>query len=184
MSWRGTLVLALALLVAGFRLYGELAGERGELSWQSVLDGPRGAPPGEQITHLLSFDPATVTAVRLQRGDQEWRTERRAGGWSGVAQSGAVDDFLANLLELAEIMPIDVSPDELGDQGLAPPEGIVELQRRDQPPLVLFLGRHNPPATSVYAQLGPGGRIVLTGALALWEFDKAIRALSPTAAAP
>lgn len=184
MGWRGTLVLALALLVAGLCLYRELAGERGALSWQSVLEGPRGAPPGEQITHLLSFDPSTVTAVRLRRGDQEWRTERRAGGWSAAAQSRDVDDFLANLLELAEIMPIDVSPDELGDQGLAPPAGVVELQRRDQPPVVLFLGRHNPPATGVYAQLGPGGRIVLTGALALWELDKAIRALTPTAGAP
>jgi len=177
---RGTLALALALLVASLFLYRELAGERGALSWQSVLEGSRGAPPGEQIARLLSFDPATVTAVRLQRGDQQWRTERRAGGWSGVAEPGNVDDFLASLLDLAEIMPIDVSPDELGDQGLAPPEGVVELQRRDQPPIVLFLGRHNPPATGVYAQLGPGGRTVLTGALALWEFDKAIRALNPT----
>jgi hypothetical protein len=183
-GWRGTLVLALALSAAGFALYREIAADKRELSWQSVIEGRSDAPPGEQITRLLSFDPATVTAVTLRRGDQTWRTERRDGGWNGVAQPGAIDDFLTNLLDLAEIMPIDVPPDELAAQGLAPPEGIIELQRRDQPPLILYLGRHNPPATAVYAQLGAGGRVVLTGALALWELDKAIRALSPTAAAP
>lgn len=184
MGWRGTLILTLALAAAGFALYREIAADQHALSWQSVIEGQSAAPPGDQITHLLSFDPATVTAVTLRRGSQEWHTERRAGGWSGVAQPGAIDDFVTNVHELAEIMPIDVPTDELAAQGLAPPEGVIELQRRDQPPLVLYLGRHNPPATAVYARLGAGGRVVLTGALALWEFDKAIRALSPTAAAP
>ena len=184
MGWRGTLALTFALCAAGFALYRDIAADKRELSWQSVIEGQSAAPPGEQITHLLSFDPATVTAITLRRGDREWHTERRAGGWSGVAQPGAIDDFLANLLDLAEIMPIDVPAEELGAQGLAPPEGIIELQRRDRPPLILYLGRHNPPATAVYAQLGAGGRVVLTGALALWELDKAVRALSPTAAAP
>ncbi len=183
MGWRGTLVLALALLGAGFFLYRELVADKGELSWQSVV-GPRAAPPGEQITHLLSFDPATVTAIRLQRGGQEWRVERRDGGWSGVARQSDIDDFLTNLIGLAEIIPLEVAPDQLADHGLDPPEGVVELQRAGAAPVVLFLGRRNPPSTGVYAQLGRDGRIVLTGALALWEFDKAIRALSPTAAAP
>jgi hypothetical protein len=183
-GWRGTLVLALALGAAGVVLYREIGADHRELSWQSVIEGQSAAPPGEQITRLLAFDPATVTAVTLRRGDQEWHTERRAGGWSSVAQPGAIDDFLTNLLDLAEIMPIDIAPDELTAQGLNPPEGIIELQRRDLPPIVLHLGRHNPPATAVYAQLGTGGRVVLTGALARWELDKAVRALSPTAAAP
>lgn len=183
MGWRGTLVLAVALLAALLYLYRDLVAVGPELSWETVIEGPRGAPPGEQITHLLTFDPATVTAVRLQRGDQEWRAVRSNGGWSGVEHSGDIDDFLANLLGLAEIMPLEVPADELRDHGLDPPEVVVELQRGSQPPLVLLLGRRNPPATGVYAQVGPGGRVVLTGALALWELDKVIRALSPTAVA-
>ena len=178
MGWRGTLALVLALLVASAWLYRELVGEGADLSWQSVVGGA-GTPPSEQVVHLLSFAPGEVVAVRLQRDGREWRTERRADGWSGVTQPHAIDDFLGELLELAEIMPLDVSPAELGDHGLAPPEGIIELQRRNQPPIVLLLGSHNPPATGTYAQLGLGGRVVLTGALATWEFDKAIRALSP-----
>lgn len=184
MRWRGTLILALALLAAAFFLYREIAAEGPALSWQSVVEGPRATAPGDQITHLLSFDPTTVTAIRLQRGDQAWQTERRDGGWSGNPRAGDVDDFLADLLGLAEIMPIDVKPDELADHGLAPPVGVVELERGGQPPLRLLLGRTNPPATGVYAQLGPGGRVVLTGAVALWELDKMARVLSPTAAAP
>lgn len=184
MGWRGTLLLALALLAAGLFLYRELVADKGELSWQSVIGGPRAAPPGEQITHLLSFDPATVNAIRLQRGGQEWKVERRDGGWGGVERASDIDDFLTNLLGLAEIMPLEVAPDQLADHGLDPPEGVVELQRAGAPAVLLLLGRRNPPSTGVYAQLGRDGRVVLTGALALWEFDKAIRTLSPTAAAP
>jgi hypothetical protein len=182
-GWRGTVVLALVLCAAGFSLYRELIAESPELSWRSVMEGPREAAPGNRITHLLSFDPATVTAVRLRRGNAEWRTERGAQGWSGVERPGDVDDFLTEMLGLAEILPMQVPPDELGAHGLDPAEEVIELERGSVAPLVLLLGRRNPPATGVYAQLGRGGRVVLTGALALWEFDKMARALSPTAAA-
>jgi hypothetical protein len=181
-GWRGTLILAGAVLAAAVALYMELAAENREVSWQSVIEGSREAPPGEQIVRLLSFDPATVTAVRLRRGNQEWRAARVDGGWSGVERPGEMDDFVANLLALAVIMPLDVTADELADHGLNPPEGVVEVDRGSQPPVVLLLGARNPPATGVYAQVGPGGRVVLTGALAMWDFDKAIRALSPSAA--
>ena len=182
MGWRGTIVLAVAVLAAAVALYRELVAENADLSWHSVIAGRREAPPGEQLVHLFAFDPATVNAVRLRRGDQEWRTQRSDGGWTGVERSSDVDDFLTSMLELAEVMPLEVAPDELDDHGLDPPQGVVELERDAQPPVVLLLGRRNPPATGVYAQLGRGGRVVLTGALAMWDFDKAIRALSPTAA--
>ena len=76
MGWRGTFVLAALLAVAGFYLYREVAADNPQFSWSSILEGPREAPPGERITHLLSFDPSSVTAVRVQRGEQQWRTER------------------------------------------------------------------------------------------------------------
>jgi hypothetical protein len=183
MGWRGTLLLAAALAGALAWLGLELAADRTPLTFASLVGGERELPPGERITHLLSFDPATVTAIRIRRGGQEFLTERRDGAWTGTERSAAVDDFLASLLELAEVMPLEVSADELASHGLAPPEAVVELTRRGAPPIVLYLGRHNPPATAVYAQLGPHGRVVLTGALATWELEKAIRALSPTAAA-
>jgi hypothetical protein len=183
-GWRGTIVLALALLAALLALYRELTAESSDMSWQSVLQGTREPPPAEQITRLLSFDPATVTAVRLRRDDREWSAERRADGWHGAERASDVDDFLANLLALAEIMPLEVASDQLADHGLDPPAAVVQVDRADGPPVLLLLGRRNPPATGVYAQVGAGGRVVLTGALALWDFDKAVRALSPTAVAP
>jgi hypothetical protein len=182
-GWRGTLVLAVLLLAAGLYLYREVAAENPQLSWISIIEGPREPPPGERITRLLSFDPPTVTAIRIQRGEQQWRSERHDATWSGVERPADVDDFLANLLSLAEIMPLDVAPDALRDHGLDPPQAVIELQRAGQPPVVLLLGQRNPPATGVYAQVGLNGRVVLTGALALWELDKLVRALSPTAAA-
>ena len=183
MGWRGTFVLAALLAVAGFYLYREVAADNPQFSWSSILEGPREAPPGERITHLLSFDPSSVTAVRVQRGEQQWRTERSDSTWTPVEQPADVDDFLTNLLSLAEIMALDVAPAELRDHGLDPPQAVIELQRGGQAPIVLLLGERNPPATGVYAQVGPGGRVVLTGALAMWELDKLVRALSPTAAA-
>jgi hypothetical protein len=108
--------------------------------------------------------------------------ERRGNSWSGVERPSDVDDFLTNMLGLAEVMPLDVTSDELAAHGLDPPEAMVELERDGQPPIVLSLGRNNPPSTGVYAQLG-SGRVVLTGALARWEFEKMARALSPTAGA-
>jgi hypothetical protein len=180
MGWRGTLILALTVIGAGLYLYHDLVAANADLSWESIVGGPREAPPGESITHLLSFDPRTVRAVHLRRGEQEWRTERRAAGWSDVERASEVDDFLANLLEFAEVMPLDVTSDELAAHGLDPPEASIELERDGLPPVVLFLGRNNPPSTGVYAQLG-SGRVVLTGALARWEFDKMTRALSQRA---
>jgi len=177
MGWRGTVLLGFALLAAALLLYRDFAAENRELSWKSVIAGPRATAPGDGITRLLSFEPASVTAVRLQRGDQRWSAERRDGRWT-VARPGDVDDLLTNLLGLAQIMPLQVAPDELADHGLDPPESVIELERAGQPPILLLLGRHNPPATGVYAQLGRGGPVFLTGALALWEFDKAMRAMS------
>lgn len=181
MGWRGTIVLMLAVLAAAFTLYLELAAENPQVSWESVIRAPRETPPSEHIVRLLAFDPATVTAMRLRRGAQQWRAERRNGDWSGVDRAAEMDDFLDSLLELAEIMPLDVSDDELADHGLDPPEIVVELERGSEPPVVLFLGRRNPPSTGVYAQLGPRGRVVLTGAMAMWDIEKAIRAFNPTA---
>ena len=182
MGWRGTLALAVALLAAGLYLYRDLVAANTDLSWETVIGGPRAAPPGEQITHLLSFDPATVTAVHLRHAGRDLRSQRVGRVWSGVERSADIDDFLANLLGLAVVMPLDVAPDELAAHGLDPPEAVIELQRVNQPPVVLLLGRHNPPSTGVYAQVGEDGPVILTGALASWELEKALRALSPTAA--
>jgi hypothetical protein len=38
------------------------------------------------------------------------------------------------------------------------------------------LGNSNPASTGVYAQVN-GGAVVLTGALAMWELDKLVRAM-------
>lgn len=175
MGWRGTLVLLTALVTAGLYAYSDVISKQSGLSWRSLLQPLRPAPPGEQVTHLLSFVPEQVTAIRLQRGDADVRFERRGGTWAGVARPQVLDDMLRNLLELAEVMPLQVGPDQLADYGLAPPEARIDLQRSNQPPIVVLVGSHNPPATGVYVQLGEGGPVKLTGALILWELDKAFR---------
>ncbi|MGH7789374.1 MAG: hypothetical protein ACRERC_21060 [Candidatus Binatia bacterium] len=181
MSWRGTLALVAALLAAAVYLYSDLQREQPGAGWQSLIEESRPVPPSELVVPLLTFDPASVQVLRLRSGDREWEMRRTADGWSGIGSAGEVDDFIKNLRGLAEIMPLEVPADQLADHGLDPPAHIIELERRDAPPLQVRLGRRNPPATGVYAQVGADGKVVLTGALALWELDKLMRALNPPA---
>jgi hypothetical protein len=175
---RGTLLLVVALLAAATWLYRDVTGDQPGASWRTIFAEPAPPLPAADLKRLLAFDPAGVTAITLRRGDRSLRSERTADGWSGVQRSGDMDDFLVGLTELAEIMPIEVGAAQLDAHGLAPPQGIIELTRRAAPPLVLLVGTRNPPATGVYAQLDAGGPVVLTGAMLLWNVDKAERAFA------
>jgi len=182
-SWRTTFVLAAALLVASVFTWFDLRSDvsRGAGTW---FDGMRTPAPGENITRLLSFDPGKVTGIHLRRSDVDARLRRVDGQWQGVARPQAIDDFVHNLSELAEIMRLDIEPTQRREYGLDPPEGVIELDRDGEPPIILLLGNHNPPSTGAYAEVGPSGPVVLTGALALWELDKAVRAVQEAAQSP
>lgn len=177
MRWRGTLALLIAFAVAAAWLYRDVTGGRPDTSWRTIFAEPQPSQPGSEFKRLLAFDPAAVTAITVQRGERTLHTERGADGWSGTKNGEPIDDFLRGLSELAEILPIDVGADGLADHGLAPPTAVVELTRRDGAPLVLLVGGRNPPATGVYAQVGRGGPVALTGALLIWDLEKAERAL-------
>jgi hypothetical protein len=181
MGWRGTSILLVVVAAAAFYLYHDVNADRAERSWQAIFEEAPEAAPGETITRLLDFDPATVTAVTVQRGTHQWRAEREDGGWSGAGRDTDMDAFLRDLGELAEILPIDVGADTLREHGLDPPQGSVELQRRGAPPIVLRIGVRNPPATGVYVRVGDDGPVVLTGALLLWNIEKVERAFGPGA---
>ena len=179
MGWRGTLVLLVAVATAAFLLYRDVNAGRSERSWSAIFEEPQETPPADQITHLLAFDPATVTAVTVRRHDRQWRAERTADGWSGAGRSTDMDDFLHDLGELAVILPIAVGSDTLRDHGLDPAQASIELTRAGAPPIVLHVGARNPPATGVYVRVGTDGPVVLTGALLLWDLEKVERAFGP-----
>jgi hypothetical protein len=173
-GWRGTLALGIALLAAAVYLYRDVTTQHPDATWQVLFEEPRPTPPGAGIKHLLDLDPATVTAIRLRHGDEQREVRRSGDNWQG-ANNRDVTDFLQALQDLAEIMPLEVAAGDLGAHGLDPPQSIIELERSGAAPLVLLVGGHNPPATAVYVQLGRGGPVVLTGALLLWDLDKATR---------
>jgi hypothetical protein len=181
MGWRGTLVLLAIVLGAAVYLYRDVNAGRSDGSWRAIFEEPQETPPGEQITHLLAFDPARVTAITVHHGAHQWHAERTADGWSGAGRATDVDDFLHDLGELAEIMAIEIGPDTLRDHGLEPPQGSIALTRDDGPPLLLLIGDRNPPATGVYVRVGTTGPVVLTGALLLWDLEKFERAFATPA---
>lgn len=178
MGWRGTLTLAaLVLAFAAYAYFDAIAGKP-DVSIHSLLRDLRPTPLGQDAPKLLHFDPKDVRAIRLRRGDVDIRVEHRDGTWIHASRPDALDDFLVNLQTLAEIMTVDVRKEDLGDHGLAPPKAVVDLELADGRTITLRIGSHNPPATGVYVQVGTEDRVTLTGALILWELDKAVDAAS------
>ncbi len=183
MRWRGTLALLAALAAAATWLYFDANAGRSERSWRAIFELPRPPLPGEQIKRLLAFEPADVTALTVDQHGVA-RTTRRLpdGRWSGVAQARDVDELLEDLAELAEVIPLEPDAAPLRDLGLDPPQATIEIARGNAAPLVLLVGQRNPSGTGVYARLGTDGPLVITGALVLWNLEKAARTL-PTPAA-
>lgn len=175
MRTRTTVLLALALMIASIVAWLDTpTGPAGR--FDPLADEQEGDRPGpDDIVRLLHFSSAAVTRVTLQRGDLNTTLTRSGDRWDGISAPAAVEDFLRGMQELAQI--IVVGPDEGGpkDYGLDPPVARVTIERGGDPPIDLRIGSANPSSTGVYAQVGPEGPVVLTGALALWDFDKLAR---------
>lgn len=180
MGWRGTVVLAVLIAAVGAYVWFEAGPpEQPLLPADTLLGEPRMVDPNQVIRHLLDFEPADVTGVRLERDGVVRASERANDTWTATSNPGAVNDFLQNLAQLAVVMDIPAGPTELQEYGLQPPHSVVRLQTREPQPLVLLIGDRNPSVTGAYARIGEQGPVVLAGALVLWEFDKAFRALGP-----
>lgn len=173
MGARGTLFLALALAGAVIYAWFDAARDSPTNTWQAIFD-TRPTPPSELVRRLFDFDPTSVVAVRVRKGDVEVTAVRENGGWAETNRSGAVDDLLEAIADLAEIAMIDVEPEKLAEYGLRPPRSVITLERRELAAIVLLVGDRNPTTTALYAQIGRNGQVVLTGALLLWELDKAM----------
>ena len=181
MGARGTLVLALLLIVVGaFVWFEEPPPEGPGRSTATLLGEPKSVDPNQPVRNLLDFQPADVVGVQLERDGSIREINRPGDTWTTASNATAIDDFLQNLAQLPVIAEIPAGAAELRDFGLEPPQGVVRLQRRGQTaPLVLQLGDRNPSVTGVYARIGVDGPVVLAGALVAWEFDKAFRVLGP-----
>jgi hypothetical protein len=180
MRMRTTILLALALAIASV-----LAWLDTPTTPASFREGRAPAqPPGDGIVRLLHFSADTVEHIRLQRDPVDTVLRRTDHGWSGVDDAKTVDDFLHALQELAQILVLQDDEGEPADYGLDPPVTQVTLERRGDAPIVLRIGNPNPSSTGVYAQVGADGPVVLTGALALWDFDQIVRRLQPTPHTP
>ena len=179
MGARGTWFMATALAAAAIFAWFDAARDSPTNPWQALFD-TRPTPPSDLVRRLFVFDPTSVVAVRVRQVDVELTAVREDGHWAETSRSGAVDDLLQAIADLAEIAMIDVEPEKLAEYGLRPPRALVTLERRELPAIVLLVGDRNPTTTALYAQIGPDGQVVLTGALLLWELDKAIAGMGST----
>jgi len=181
MGWRSTVVLAALILLVGVYVWFD----------KTPQPDPRGLEfgvvpqrqPTTAMQPLLAFRLEDVTGVRLESGGHMRHVERTGTGWTGASE-GDIEDFLHSLGELGVLAQIPEGTTDLKAFGLLPPERIVQLQvRGTASALVLEIGDRNPATTGVYVRLGTDGPVVLAGALAEWEFDKAFKAFA-TASEP
>jgi hypothetical protein len=181
MGVRGTLILALLIVVAGaYVWFEETPSAAPGRATDTLLGEPKAFDPNQPVRHLLDYQPADVWRIRLEHDGQTRTTERSGGTWTMTSSPGAITDFLGNLAQLPVVMDIPAGTAALRDYGLDPPQSVVRLQTHRQPAaLVLQIGDRNPSVTGVYVRIGKDGPVVLAGALVAWEFDKAFRTLEP-----
>ncbi len=175
MGWRGTIVLAVLVVIFTAYLWHEGPPAHDERpAFEEIT--PR--TPTTPMRHLVEIDPAEVVGVEVDSHGETRSAQRIDSGWQGAANPNAITDMLQNLAQLGVLMDIPSNPGELQDYGLERPHSELRLQLRNaSTPLVLQIGDRNPATTGVYVRLGKSGPVVLAGALAAWEIEKAFNAL-------
>ncbi len=182
MSWRNTLLLAIAAAAVALLAYLDVTSQDPDAGWDTVFEEARPTPPSEDIERLVEFDPRDVIAIRIKRAGTTLRSQRTAYGWSDTTKPRAIADLLDGVAQLAVILTIEEEPSDadLDAYGLAPPHAIIALERDEGPAISILLGNHNPSSTAIYARVTGRTGIVLTGAVAMWDVEKAMSALSAT----
>jgi len=174
-GWRGTLVLALLVALAG-AAYLLSPGPPPELSDSNLLGEPRFLPVTTPSPHLLDFSPAGVERLTLGYRDEVVTVAKQGDGWRGAADARPLDDFVQSLAQASVISAIPEGG-ELADFGLDAPARRILIETTKGASLVLLIGDRNPAGTSVYVRVDDGP-VVIAGALLVWEFDKAFAAIT------
>ncbi|MBI3387377.1 MAG: hypothetical protein HY027_06515 [Deltaproteobacteria bacterium] len=178
MGARGTIALALLVaLGAAWLVYEGAPPDDPRASAGTLLGEPREIDPNNPTARLVNFIPADIQMVTLVRGGKRLITTRIGTIWSGAPTPNLIPDFLDSLAQLGELMCLEAGPAQLHEYGLDSPQGEIELRPITGEPVLVLLGDRNPPATGAYVRIGRSGDVVLAGALILWEFDKAFKAL-------
>jgi hypothetical protein len=177
MGWRGTVFLLLGVILAAGAYFATREEQRVELPDETLLGEPRYSDPAQRGKKLVDIDPADVTRIVLQVGNDQAISERTASGWTGNADARQLDDFFSSLTDLREIVRIESGAADLASYGLNPPARLIVLDRKNGTSIRLAAGDRNPAATAVYVRIDDGP-VTLAGALLLWEFDKLFAALS------
>lgn len=181
MKWRNTWLLAAAAVLVIALAYRDIASNDPGAGWEIVFDEPEPTPPAVDVVRLVEFDPRSVVALRVERAGKSIEVRRTAYGWRNTERPRAVSDLLDSIADMAVILEIDGEPDDddLDAYGLDNPQAVISIEREALPPIEIRLGNHNPSATGIYARISQRPHVVLTGAVAIWDIEKAIAVLAP-----
>jgi len=166
MTWRGTGLLVLTVLVVG--LY----------AWWSTPSDP--AARRTAATHALLDRDVEVTRVLLEAGPRALRLERDEDGWSAGRDDGIdVESLLTALRTVEPLMVVGTAPGDLARFGLDAPMARLELWTDAERVLSLDLGDRNPSWTALYARRDGRSDIELVGAVLYWEIEKLLARITP-----
>jgi len=181
MNWRNTIFLALAAAAAVLLAYRDVTSEDPAAGWSTVFEEPPPTRPADDIERLVAFEPKTITGVILEHGGRTARTKRTAYGWSNTTHPRAITDLIDSIAELAVILSLETEPsdEDLEGYGLVAPQAAIVLERSGADAISIALGNRNPSATGIYARASQRPDVALTGAVAMWEIEKALNALQP-----
>jgi len=176
MGWRGTIVLAVVVLIAGAYLWvAEAPKPLSPENPPSLLGEPLLRDPSKFVA-LIPFKPGDVEALEVRHGQAHLTATRTAEGWQSSPDQAPIDAFLNNLTELGRVMQIPATANALQDYGLEAPQSVVKLRLRGTDrPLTVEIGDQNPAGTGVYVRIDGQGPVILAGALLTWELDKLFR---------
>lgn len=184
MNWRNTILLAAAVLVVLAIAYRDVVTTDPDAGWQVVFDEPEPTPPGADVERLVEFDPRTIKAVHIERHGRAVSVERTAYGWRHAQRPRAVRDLLDSVAAMAVILVVEGEPsaEDLEAYGLAAPQATIRMERDAAAAIEVRLGSHNPSATGIYAHTNQRPEVVLTGAVTIWDIEKALGALAAATA--
>ncbi len=176
MTGRQTLI-AILLLIAVAVAYWKGIPERHDTS--SVLPGPASLPLPAN-TPLVELSADEVTGMTMRLGPDTRNTRRTPKGWTGVERPELLDGMLADLTKIGMISELAVQPAELPEFGLQPARSELVLMHGTRILSTLEIGDRNPSNTGVYVRLPESNRVLLAGALLVWQFENAFHAIGPS----
>lgn len=161
---RTTWLLALLVMALGIWLY--LA--------------PSEAPETADSARLSTFDPAAVSTIRIERGNEIVEIARRNEAWSILAPQRTraddqrVDALLHTAANTTKVREIYLEEHSLADYGLAAPRVTLQINSHDGMLTRIEIGKDTPVGNNSYVRIGSDDTLAIVSADLRFAADRGL----------